>query len=1061
MKLNILNQNEELVTTLSDSIVASAAAPLIEATCREMLNDLHEITFITTADSEEAAKIKEDYYVVAKVDDTWREFIVDSVKETDDTSLLKEVKASLSSVELADHLLENELVHSSKDARVLLSSMLKGTRWEVGYIDAAIREHSLSKDVRFLTVLEGIYRIVNDFDCDVHFTYEISGNKITKRKVNLYANLGNQSGKRFEIDKDVTSIERLIDTTQIKTAVYPIKSASNDDKAVVTTIADVVWSKAKGDPADKPKGQKWVGDPAALANWGRRDKSGNLLHRFKLYEFQEEVSPEEMLKMSWVSLGRYTKPTVTYSMTVADLYSLYGEDYAHEKIVLGDYCTVIDHYFAVPVTVSERVIEVERNLLNQTDTVVVLGESKADYTSDRTSMSEEANNALTAAKEADKNASIALESADGKNTNYYGSVEASNPKEGDLWFRPDPDDLEEEQMLQYDGFQWILRASTKELTLLAEEIEKAMAEAEQAKKDAQTAYENAVAAAEVKVTEAGKQWDKKLGEQWSKTTTEITKAQQDTLAKAELSVEAAEVRWDDNLAAVKEELDGKLTKLPDALINQAWIDKLYASEAFITNFNAKSIQAVSANINEIITQHLNANIITASHIKSDTALIDKIFATTANIDQLFSKQAFITNLSAKSIEAISANITSIITDHLAADAITSKHIKADNATIDKLFANEALITRLTSKTAFINNIKAIEISANKIVGGTIDASKINVINLNAGNLTSGYVNANRIAAKSITADKISATTLSAITANLGTVNAGTLNGVNIIGASIRTFKGSGAVAYVEISGGAVMLKNSGGTIMGEFTSQSVAGGAAVLTNRQGQILRIGTSNGSSLGTIIDIPSNSTTSNPLANFYGRINLNTGFKLYPNTDTGITRTGTRGMAIGVTDDVLEMGYQSGTYMKTTMLIGCRSSGTQGVNIYGGFNVTAGKNAIHGTRDGIRATPAYELAESYLGDIGRSYTRENCEVWVPIDLLFSDTVNTDIAYEVFLQAYDNASFWVADFKPDRFLIKSDKPMARFAWEIKAKRRGFENERLVTIELSDKEIENAWRNE
>ncbi len=115
---------------------------------------------------------------------------------------------------------------------------------------------------------------------------------------------------------------------------------------------------------------------------------------------------------------------------------------------------------------------------------------------------------------------------------------------------------------------------------------------------------------------------------------------------------------------------------------------------------------------------------------------------------------------------------------------------------------------------------------------------------------------------------------------------------------------------------------------------------------------------------------------------------------------------------------------------------------------------KNAIHITRDGVRGTPAYETAESYLGDIGGNYTRENCEVWVDIEKLFSDTVNTDIAYHVFLQAYDDAHFWVAEFKSDKFLIKSKKPMARFAWEIKAKRRGYENDRLVIQEGVDNKI-------
>ena len=51
----------------------------------------------------------------------------------------------------------------------------------------------------------------------------------------------------------------------------------------------------------------------------------------------------------------------------------------------------------------------------------------------------------------------------------------------------------------------------------------------------------------------------------------------------------------------------------------------------------------------------------------------------------------------------------------------------------------------------------------------------------------------------------------------------------------------------------------------------------------------------------------------------------------------------------------------------------------------------------------------------------------------------------YEVFLQAYEDAKVWVSDFKSDAFLVCSDKPLVRFAWEIKAKRRGYESERLV----------------
>lgn len=130
-----------------------------------------------------------------------------------------------------------------------------------------------------------------------------------------------------------------------------------------------------------------------------------------------------------------------------------------------------------------------------------------------------------------------------------------------------------------------------------------------------------------------------------------------------------------------------------------------------------------------------------------------------------------------------------------------------------------------------------------------------------------------------------------------------------------------------------------------------------------------------------------------------------------------------------------------------------------VLGDFTVTGAKNAIHLTRDGARATPAYETAESYLGDVGRSVTSSKCEIWVPIDEIFSDTVNLDIPYEVFLQPYDNAKVWVSDFKSDAFLVCSDKPNIRFTWELKAKRRGHEHERLVLADdINNDKLEQIW---
>ncbi|WP_122645696.1 phage tail protein [Enterococcus mediterraneensis] len=101
----------------------------------------------------------------------------------------------------------------------------------------------------------------------------------------------------------------------------------------------------------------------------------------------------------------------------------------------------------------------------------------------------------------------------------------------------------------------------------------------------------------------------------------------------------------------------------------------------------------------------------------------------------------------------------------------------------KLYLDAATVQ--FSGQAFIPSASIVNLSADKINTGTLNASIVNVTNMNASNITTGTLNANRIGSKTITADKINVTSLSAIVANLGTVTAGTLNSVNINAAVIN------------------------------------------------------------------------------------------------------------------------------------------------------------------------------------------------------------------------------------------------------------------------------------
>lgn len=121
--------------------------------------------------------------------------------------------------------------------------------------------------------------------------------------------------------------------------------------------------------------------------------------------------------------------------------------------------------------------------------------------------------------------------------------------------------------------------------------------------------------------------------------------------------------------------------------------------------------------------------------------------------------------------------------------------------------------------------------------------------------------------------------------------------------------------------------------------------------------------------------------------------------------------------------------------------------GFNVHGNFNVYGAKNSAVKTSQGDVAVSAYETAEYYFGDIGEGQTDSNGVAYVGIEKLFNETVNTSIPYQVFITAYGPGNVWVEQRKQDRFMVKSSQPNIKFGWEIKAKRRGYENIRLQKV--------------
>lgn len=397
----ILNKHNKVVATL-DTGTHGEDIPVLLAEVDGKVNSYDILTLQIPADKDGVEVIEEDFTIIFEDITGWREYIIVEVEDEDSTDATRTILCELSSTELLDDVVDRDIPSAITNPSQVLFEVLRGTRWEVGIVDSSIYSQSFSESSLYKPVLEVVDLMTRNYNCEVHYSYDIDDNKITRRFVNLYRQFGREVGKRFEVGKDITSVKRTVDTSTIKTAIIPYSTPVTDDDGVEGDRLDITnleWSKENGDPANKPLGQNYIVDPVALEEYGRRDGT-EIRNRFLSIEMDVD-NVNTLISMGWVQLGRYTKPKMTYEMNVIDLWSLSGdEDLKHENVYLGDSVTIIDDNFAKPLTVITRVVELTRDLLDPTNNKVVLGESKTYF---RTMETEDMVEAL--AKKVDNNSS--------------------------------------------------------------------------------------------------------------------------------------------------------------------------------------------------------------------------------------------------------------------------------------------------------------------------------------------------------------------------------------------------------------------------------------------------------------------------------------------------------------------------------------------------------------------------------------------------------------------------------------------------------------------------------
>ncbi|MEG2246298.1 MAG: phage tail spike protein [Peptostreptococcaceae bacterium] len=123
--------------------------------------------------------------------------------------------------------------------------------------------------------------------------------------------------------------------------------------------------------------------------------------------------------------------------------------------------------------------------------------------------------------------------------------------------------------------------------------------------------------------------------------------------------------------------------------------------------------------------------------------------------------------------------------------------------------------------------------------------------------------------------------------------------------------------------------------------------------------------------------------------------------------------------------------------------QNDGSWGRLSCGDFKAYGTKNACVQTDIGYVDINAYETADYYFGDIGETILDNEGYSYVYLDSIFKQTVNTNRKYQVFLSIYGEGSANVIERNPNYFVVKGT-PNIELGYEIKAKRKGYEDYRL-----------------
>ncbi|MCD5140450.1 hypothetical protein IVP04_03755 [Mammaliicoccus sciuri] len=297
--IHVLNFNSEIIDFISQDDSA-----IIRAEHTRSKEDKSELLNITLL-SERAEHFKErNRVIIQEPNGAYKEFIINRLEEE---GQYLEIECDASYVE---DIGKAKPIPAGKFTKMTvneaLSETLKDSGWEVGLCEYGGIKSMSWTSVR--TPHEIISQLTTTYKLEPDYVIEIKGNEVVRRKVNMIQPKPLFEGKEIIYGKDLISMKRTVDMSEVKTALFAFGPEKDDGTRISTVVVD-------------DEAQQQFNLPKRYL-WGIYEPESD----------DQDMTLERLITLTKTELNKRKSSALSYEIDAFDL----EKEYPHEIIRFGD-----------------------------------------------------------------------------------------------------------------------------------------------------------------------------------------------------------------------------------------------------------------------------------------------------------------------------------------------------------------------------------------------------------------------------------------------------------------------------------------------------------------------------------------------------------------------------------------------------------------------------------------------------------------------------------------------------------------------------------------------------